>query len=147
MSFSIVLKRNDSEPNKLTKTLVTLSTVTGVLKDGTSIIDPVIMIEGDLASLTACNYMEISSFGRSYFVNDIVSVKHNLIEVYGHVDVLGTYAAQIKANTGIIHRQENMWNLYLNDGSFRVYQNPIVLTKEFPAGFTAQEFVLAVAGG
>ena len=63
-----------------------------------------------------------------------------------HVDALTSFANDIKANTAIIKRNENKWNLYLNDGTFKIYQNPDVLTKEFPSGFNAQEFILAVAG-
>ena len=146
MAFDIILQRNNSEREKLTKKLTNLLTVTGVLKIETSIIDPVIIIECDLNSVKNCNYMTISSFGRKYFVNNIRSIKNGLVEFSCHVDVLSTYAEQIRNNTAIIRKQENDWNLYLNDGSFKVYQNPNVLTKAFPSGFTSQEFVLAVAG-
>lgn len=146
MAFNIVLQKNNSENNRVTKSVDTILTVSGVLKEETSIIDPVIKIECDLAAVTGCNYLSIPAFGRSYFVNDIRSIRNGLVEFSCHVDVLSTYAEQIKNNTGIIKRQENEWNLYLNDGTFKVYQNPNVLTKAFPSGFTTQEFVLAVAG-
>ena len=146
MSFSIVLQRNSSENNKVDKTLTTLSTMTGTLKNETSIIDPVIIFEGSLSNLKNCNYCTISEFGRSYFVNDIRSVRNGLIELTCHVDVLSTYATAIRGNRAIIKRQENNWNLYLNDGSFNSYQNPYVLTKLFPSGFNTSQFVLAVAG-
>lgn len=146
MAFNISLQTNHSERNRLNKDIHTITTVSGVLKEETSIIDPVIKIECDLETVTGCNYLSIPAFGRSYFVNDIRSVRSGLVEFSCHVDVLSTYADQIKNNTAIIKRQENLWNLYLNDGTFKVYQNPTVLTKEFPSGFTTQEFVLAIAG-
>ena len=146
MAFNIVLQRNNSEQNKLTKEITDIITVSGELKTETSIIDPVIMIECDLASVTGCNYMSIPAFGRSYFVNNIRSIRSGLVEFSCHVDVLSSFASEIRGNTAIVRKQENNWNLYLNDGSFKVYQNPNVLTKAFPSGFTTQEFVLAVAG-
>lgn len=146
MAFDIVLQRNNSERNRVTKDISEILTVSGELKTETSIIDPVIMIECDLSAVVGCNYMSISSFGRSYFVNNIRSIRSGLIEFSCHVDVLSSFATEIRSNTAIVRRQENNWNLYLNDGSFKVYQNPNVLTKAFPSGFTAQEFVLAVAG-
>lgn len=146
MAFNILLQVSSSEKNKLDKDVTTIATVTGVLKSETSILNPVIMIEGDVSQFTGCNYMDIPTFGRKYFVTNIRSIRNELFEISARVDVLSTYAAQIRANTAIVHRQENRWNLYLNDGSFRVYQNPMVLTREFPNGFTTQEFVLAVAG-
>ena len=146
MAFNIVLQRNNSEMNCVSKSVDDLFTVSGVLKEETSIIDPIIKIECDLSTVTGCNYLSIPAFGRSYFVNNIRSVRNGLVEFSCHVDVLSSFADSIKSNTAIIKRQENKWNLYLNDGTFKVYQNPNVLTKAFPSGFTAREFVLAVAG-
>ena len=147
MSFDILLQTNNSERNRVTKDLRNITTVYGTLKEETSIIDPVIKIECALADVKSCNYLTIADFGRSYFVNNIRSIRNGLVEFSCHVDVLSSFADEIKANRAIIRRQENDWNLYLNDGTFKVYQNPEVLTKAFPAGFTTQEIVLAVAGG
>ena len=144
--FDILLQRNNSEKNRVTKDLTLLGTATGVLREETSIVDPIVKIECDLANVVKCNYITIAEFGRSYFVNNITSVRQGLVEFQCHVDVLSSYATEIKGTTAIIRRQENDWNLYLNDGTFKVYQNPTVLTKAFPSGFTTQELVLAVAG-
>lgn len=146
MAFEIILQRNDSEKNRVTKTITNLLTVSGELKSETSIIDPVILIECDLTALSKCNYMSIPTFGRAYFINNIRSIRDRLVEFSCHVDVLSSFASEIKSNSAIIRRQENNWNLYLNDGSFKIYQNPNVLTRPFPSGFSAQEFILAVAG-
>lgn len=146
MAFNIVLQKNNSENNRVTKSVDPILTVSGVLKEETSIIDPVIKIECDLAAVTGCNYLTITNFGRSYFVNNIRSIRNGLVEFSCHVDVLSSFASDIRGNTAIVKRQENTWNLYLNDGTFKVYQNPNVLTKAFPSGFTTQEFVLAIAG-
>lgn len=144
--FNIVFYVNSSEKNKIDKTLTEITTMSGTLRNETSIIDPVIIVEGDLSAFTGCNYMSIETFGRSYFVNNIRSIRNDLFEVSGHVDVLSTYKNAIRKNQAIIRKQQNTWNLYLNDGSLRVYQNPDVIVKAFPSGFTKQEFVLAVAG-
>lgn len=146
MAFNISLQVNNSERERLYKSVDDILTVSGVLKADTSIIDPVIIIECNLNAVINCNYMTISAFGRSYFVNNIRSIRNGLVEFSCHCDVLSSFASQILNNTAIIKRQENDWNLYLNDGSFKVYQNPDVLTKAFPSGFDTQEFVLAVAG-
>lgn len=146
MSFNIVLQKNNSEMNRVSKSIDDLLTVSGILKEETSIIDPIIKIECDLAAVIGCNYLSIPAFNRSYFVNNIRSIRNGLVEFSCHVDVLSSFASNIRGNTAIVKRQENKWNLYLNDGSFKVYQNPNVLTKAFPSGFTTQEFVLAIAG-
>ena len=146
MSFNISLMCNNSPMEKLDKDLTIIQTVTGTLKNDTSILNPTILIQCDISNFTLCNYMYIPEFNRYYFITDIVSVNNNMVEFSGRVDVLTTYKDYIKSNNAIIRRQENSWNLYLNDGSFKVYQNPLVITKAFPAGFSHQELVLAVAG-
>lgn len=144
MSFNVILKCNYSDDNVLNKQCATLSTVSGTLKTTTSILSPVIEIVGEIP--TTCNYMEIPAFNRSYFIDDIRSTGNNRFEISAHVDVLTTYQNEIKACTGIIARQETLWNLYVDDGSFKVYQNPMLTIKKFPSGFNTQEFVLAIAG-
>lgn len=146
--MTFTLMKNTSEREALTKSLTTLETLTGSLRNQSSIIDPIIEVTGILpATVTSCNYAYIPEFGRYYFVKNIISVRTNVWVIQCHVDVLGTYATQIKAQTAVIRRQENSWNLYLDDGIFKTYQNPEIITKAFPAGFTTQNFVLAVAGG
>lgn len=137
---------NSSPKNQLDKNLSTVTTATGTLKEDTSIIDPVIKIQCSLGSVAQCNYMYIPQFARYYFITDMRSINSSIVEFSGHVDVLTTYRAQIRNNNAITLRQENRWNLYLNDGTFKVYQDPFVVTKAFPSGFSTQEFVLAVAG-
>lgn len=146
MAFNIRFCINSSENNKMDKTLTEITTISGTLRNETSIIDPVILVEGDITAFTGCNYMQIETFERSYFINNIRSIRNGLFEVSGHVDVLSTYKNAIRRNQAIIRKQQHSWNLYLNDGSLRVYQNPDVIIKTFPSGFSKQEFVLAVAG-
>ena len=144
--FNIVLQVNSSEKERLDKNITDIATISGTLREKTSLIDPVIVIEGDLSNYVNCNYMTISAFNRSYFINNITSVSNNLFEISAHVDVLTTYKTQIRTNDAIIARQEKKWNLYLNDGVFKTYQNPYIVTKAFPSGFTSQHFVFSVAG-
>lgn len=146
MAFNITLQINNSDKHALDKSVSDIATLSGVLKGNTSIIDPVIIFDGDVSSYVNCNYMTISTFGRSYFVNNITSIRNGLFEISAHVDVLSSFKTQVRGNSAIVRRQENEWNLYLNDGVFKVYQNPVILTKEFPNGFSTPEFVLAVAG-
>lgn len=147
MPFNIVLKKNLSEKNKIDKVFAGNGvSLQGDLRDDTSIIDPVIIVQWDIVAASKYNYLEIGSFNRKYFITNIKTINRALIEISAHVDVLSSFATDIRKNKAIIKRQENKWNMYLNDGSFRTYQNPMILTKEFPNGFNTMEFVLAVAG-
>ena len=123
------------------------SDITGTLREGCSIIDPVIKFESSVGEhLTDCNYAYISEFGRYYFINNIKCVG-NLFEVHMHVDVLKTYAAGIRSNSAVVARQESAYNLYLQDGVFKTYSQPHYEVKQFDGGFTDFEFVFSVAGG
>lgn len=138
---------NQSEKNRLDKTLVSAFDLNGELKEDCSIIDPVIKVVADVSSMASVNYLYIASFGRYYFINNVISINNDICEVHAHVDVLSTYKDEIRAQRAIVSRQEKKWNLYLNDGVFKTYQNPYIITKAFSSGFTSQHFVLSIAGG
>lgn len=144
--FDVIIQRNNSEDMHVDKDLTTLQTFSGELRDSCSLVDPVILFEEPATSFAAANYMTIAAFGRSYFIREVVSVASNLTEVRSHVDVLTSFATEIRANKGIVLRQEKDWNLYLADDVIRIYQNPIVHTMQFPAGFSGRSYVLLVAG-
>ena len=146
MSFTIQLGYNSSEKEKLSKSVTYKYSLTGTLRDRCSITNPVILIEST-DNLATINYASIDEFKRKYFVTDIVSVSHNLWELSLHCDVLSSFESSIRNNTGIISKQENKWNLYVDDGSFKVYQNPNVFTQTFPNGFSSSNFILTVSGG
>lgn len=147
MSINIKLQTNLSEPRRVDKDLTDVTTLAATLRDDTSLQDPVLLVEADLTTLAAVNYLTIEVFGRSYFVTGMTSIATGLTEITAHVDVLSSFKTQIRENRAIIARQENEWNLYLNDGAFKTYQDPMVMTAPFPSGFNTYEFVLAVAGG
>ena len=148
MSFNIRLMTNNSATNVADKDTTEITTLTGVLRNETSIIKPTIIIEAPVHDFAECNYFYIPQFNRYYFVTDIRSIRAGLTEISGRCDVLTT--ALKKGNLtqceGITKRQQNKWNLYINDGFFKVYQDPVVTTELFPNGFNSFSYVLAVAG-
>lgn len=147
MSFNVILGINHSENNKITKSVTTVATVQGTLRDKCSIVDPVIDITGDITSFASYNYLEIPSFRRKYFIKNISSVRSGLVSIECHCDVLSSFADAIKDSECITAKSASNWNLFLNDGSLRVNQGALYSTYYFPNGFTTQEFILAVAGG
>ena len=134
---------NRDPANKLNKNVGVARSLEGTLREPSSIIDPVILIE---TSPTGFNYMYIPDFKRYYYIVNVTSVRNGLVEVAGHVDVLKTYANEIRGFTAIIQRQENMYNTYLDDGVFKAYQNSNHKIISFPVSFTDTSFVLALAG-
>ena len=148
MSITVNLCSSGSPVEALTKSLTTGTNYTCVLKEGTSILKPVIIINTS-DNLTGYNYMDIRDFSRYYFIDDIRSIHNNIWEISAHVDVLTTYATAIKANSAVIKRQQNLYNLYLDDPEFKTYNNERVQTKRFngTGGWTKSlHYVLVVNG-
>lgn len=144
--MQIKLYKNISEVNTIGKTLTEESVRTGTLKDGCSVLSPSVVLTGE--NLSGFNYAYIPQFSRYYFIKEITSVKSGLWEISMRVDVLETYQTQIKAQKAVVERQEQNYNLYLNDPEWKVYTNKQVLTREFPSGFLdSGNYFLTVVGG
>ena len=144
--MNIVLYANVSEINAVNKNITELITLTGTLREQSSIIDPVITISDIDNYVGQMNYAYIPEFNRYYFITNVESVRNNLWKISFHVDVLFTYRDAIRSNSAIIERNENEYDLKLNDGLFRTQQNPRIAQFPFPNGFNQWNFVLAVAG-
>lgn len=152
MSFTIKLQNNHSSKNRIGKDINDIRELSGTLRDDCSIINPKILIRmDDVGDLKNCNYMTIPEFGRKYFVTDIRSVTHNMIEVSGHVDVLETYKDEIDKNTAIIARSSQKGtfaNTYLEDNELATYQDTYNVT--YPWGYkfshSNDSLILCVAG-
>ena len=151
MSFPIKHYINRSATNVVNKELEQQTPdLVGTLRSGTSLIDPVILVQASAPGFHAnkSNYIYVEEFGRYYYITNIISTNTTLWELHCHVDVLMSYADEIKAQTAIVARQESKYNLYLDDGIFMTYQNPKIQTKFFsnPTPFETQEFVMVVDG-
>ena len=145
MAFDIVLMNNREELNKITKSPLTVRTITGTLRDETDIVNPEILIEFD-GTLTDCNYMYIQALSRYYFITKIESVRTKLWRVTAHCDVLKTYSEAILGTECVVARSESRYNLYLNDSMFKVYANPRLQIAKFPNKFTGESYVLVMNG-
>lgn len=101
----------------------------------------------DKGKLLASNYCYIEELGRYYEI-----VPESVLELGGIIvmslveDDIMSNLNEVKALRGIISKQENFYNLYLNDNSFKAYQNPLVFCRSFPSGLTANEYILTIAG-
>ena len=157
---SIALYTNNSSPETVDKNITSLGSLTGDYRGSVNILSPVIQVtpSGTLTVakiLTECNYAYITETGRYYFVTGITAVANDLIELELRVDVLMSWKTQILAQSVIVSRNEKEYQLYLDDSALKVFNNPNICTYNFykevlgvqtKTGFTAKEFVLALAG-
>lgn len=144
--MQITLYINTSEKNKINKSLTAVSTLTGSVKDNTSITHPKILIEYD--NPVSFNYCYIDAFNRYYFVDDVIIVRNNLLQISLSVDVLESFKTAILSQNVIIDKNTSNYELYLPD------ENLITLVKtktdivNFPNGLLdSGEFILITAGG
>ena len=144
--MEIILYYNDSEKIKLDKDLTQIGTIEGRLFQNTSITKPSIIF--DLyTTVFSANYLYIPQFNRYYFITDVVNVSANKWQIQARVDVLTSFKSAIRENTAIIERQENEYNLYLDDKYYRAYQNEDVQYKKFSGNLPADKYILVVNGG
>ena len=146
----IKLSRNLSENNSLNKILNDTIEINGTLRAASSIINPSFTIES-AANLSTYNYCEIPEFNRKYFINNIVVGTNNMWTFHCHVDVLTTYASDIRKQNAVIARQEWSYNLYLNDDKLLVECDRDIMTLGFNNPLSSasggKSFVITVAGG
>lgn len=146
MAFEIKLMYNNEPMNKISKTPQTISTVTGVLRDESSVVDPVILIE--TSNPIAANYAYIGSFSRYYFIRNWEAVRNGLWRCTMHTDVLKTFAEGILGSPCIVARSTSKKNYFLNDNMLLRQQNEYVFSQNFPSGFDLNNsrFILSLIG-
>lgn len=147
--MQITIYNNASDNRVVSKSLTAVKTLAAEMYENCSVTDPVILAAYDSALFTA-NYMYIPLFGRYYYIKDIQALNGRQVLIMGHVDVLMTYAAQIKSLTGIIDKNTGTGStsMYINDGSYVTEQKTFTEVINFSNGFNDEgEYILITAGG
>lgn len=114
--MEINLYINNSEKEKIGKSLSNKTSMSGYLKEGSSVVNPSVKVQ--ITNPSGLNYAYIPEFKRYYFISEMTNVKNNIWELSLHCDVLESFKSQIKGNTAIIEKNaysENS-NRYFNDG-------------------------------
>lgn len=122
----------------------------GVLKQESSVIDPVIIVEKSNPNEYNYNYMHIEAFNRWYFITEIISYRNNIWEIHAHVDVLYTYRAELQNTKAIIDKTQgySAANLYMDDGSYVLESRKYNSVIPFESGLSQDGvYVLICAGG
>lgn len=122
----------------------------GAFRKATSALNIEIDIEKTNPLIYKYNYMYIEEFGRYYFIDEIISVRNNLWTIMATVDVLMSFKKDILESNVIIDKaeDEDISNLYLDDGSFVMDSRKYNEVKEFPSGLNENgSYILICAGG
>ena len=124
VSFSTESKRENS-----TKQLTMSTTHSCNFKNGCSMLKPTLFLEIDTDNFPTYTAFKIEN--RYYNVTDIKSVRNNLFEISGEVDVLATYKSNILATTAYVI-YDTVSNTEIPDNRL-----PMVTTKSVSASTAA----------
>ena len=147
MSMTIKLYHNDSDKRTVNKTLTNEGNLAGAtIIDDTTILNPRLKVRDNGVIMVQYNYCYIADFKRYYYITN-VTVSNGYIIIDCKVDVLMSYAKEIKACTGVIARQENVWSGYLDDSENFTNQYNNVSLKAFNSPFSKTlSYILLVNG-
>ena len=144
--MNITLYINNSEKNRINKSLTSVTTLLGNLKEPSSITNPVILIQ--YSDPTAFNYCYIDAFDRYYFVDDITMVTANTMRISLTVDVLESFKSQILEQEVIIDKNTYDYEMYLPEDNLVTLVKTKTDIVNFPQGLLESgEFILITAGG
>ena len=145
--MDINLYYNSSDNRCITKELTDKKTISGTLRDETSIINPIIIINNKTP--IRYNYAYIPEFKRYYYINNIESVRNNIWKLYLQVDPLMSFKGDILALKVVVEKQSLLENgdEYIDDGSL-VSDNLMFKTiYNYSNGFNnTSEYILITAG-
>ena len=156
MSSSIKLYTNAASPETIDKqnSLTLIEDLTCEFKSEIDVLRPVVTVKLTNTTtlskiMTKVNYVYIAAFERYYYVTGIRGLYDDVAELSLEVDPLYSWKTAILAQKVIIARTSDVdkYSLYLDDAVLKLYNNPNIVTIEFPTGFTAEEYIIAVAGG
>lgn len=145
--MNLTLCTNLSEKNCLGKTLSNNQNFQGILREQSSIINPVIRVQS--TELPNFNYAYVPDFNRYYFIVGIRNISTNIWEISLSVDVLESFKETIKVNTAIISDTESIGKDTYIDGEqwkTNVKNNTEIIN--FPNGLLESgTYILITAGG
>lgn len=142
----------NAERNRINKSdhITNRFVLEGSLRKATSALNIEVDVEKTNPLTYKYNYMYIEEFGRYYFIDEIISVRTGLWTIMATVDVLMSFRKDILESSVIIDKaeDEDISNLYLDDGSFVMDSRKYNEVKEFPSGLNENgSYILICAGG
>lgn len=123
MSISVLFS-NGSKIENSTKQLTMPTIHDCVFKNGCSMLSPTLLLE-----INTANFPDYTAFkieDRYYKVTDIRSVRNNLFEISGEVDVLATYKQDILASTQFVSYSSHKSSTWLADTRIPLQKNATV---------------------
>lgn len=123
-------------------------TINGEMRDTLNVEDPLILLEVEYPyNFMNYNYAHITNLGYYYFMEKPMCIRTGLWQIQLHMDYLMSFKSEIKKMSGIIARNEHVYNTKLIDDRLHFLGYKEVNTISFPKSVKNGEcFILAVNG-
>ena len=145
------LYKNHSDERYLNKDLSSIGTYNNlVFKDDEDLVTPTFKVTDSNFS-EECNYIYVRELGRYYYIRSRRFSRQCLF-LECQVDVLMSFRNEIHNMTGIISRNERLYNLYLNDDKMEMLNYPFYQTLNMkctegtPFSMGTNQILLALVG-
>ena len=145
--MEIRLYYNSSDNRCIKKNISNEHSVTGILRESTTIVNPEITITS--ATPLRYNYCYIPIFHRYYYINNIESVKNTVWKLVMQVDPLMSFKKDILSLKAVVSKQscEENGDEYIDDGSLVTDNLMFKTVYNFANGFNSNsEYILITAG-
>ena len=146
-----ILYTNKSDERYVQKDLTELGRYNSlVFKDEEDMVTPTFKVT-DSSFSEDCNYIYVQDLGRYYYIRSRRYSKQCLF-LECQVDVLMSFKNEIYNMTGIISRNERLYNLYLSDSKMEMYNYPyyqtinMKCTEGTPFSMGTNQILLALVG-
>lgn len=128
--MTLTIYTNFSKRNNSTKQPVSAGTShTVYMKDQTSVLHPVFLIDGVDLAATYCEWN-----GRYYFIDDIVLQNNNIYELHCTFDALATWKSTIGSSTQYVLRASSDYNGDITDTFYPAKKDPTCVTIDASPG-------------
>ena len=145
--MDITLYNNKSANNKIDKNIEKIKDISNVaLKEENSILSPKLLIQTNgINNIKNINYIYISDFKRYYFVNDIIFITDDIIELDCGIDVLNSYKNKIYKLKGVIARTDSFIDCFYSDDIYPTAEDSYAYCKLFGKSFEGNSYILITA--
>ena len=153
MAFVVNLEYCNEPVLKCSKTGVsTLESCSGEIVGETGLVHPTIKVQvSDPSVVEDANYFSISGdIVRHFFITEKRSLTKDFWLISGKADLRYTFADAIKSSSGIVSRNTNYYNMYLEDPKIALMAKPTTNIYKFgstPFKRNVHEILLITAGG
>lgn len=133
MSITVNLYHNEDADIVALKTPSLVGDATGEFKGEINYLRPVMVIDSTEAEMANANYFSIGGeVVRYFYLEEKTAITKTLWKITGRADLRMTYRTAIRESSGVVDRNENNYNMYLNDANIPVSARKTVSVVKFP---------------